>query len=58
MLPDLLILEKKKAFSKQEIADIVKEREKIEYTLLRTNSSKKDFLKAIEFEYRLERKRL
>jgi len=53
MIPDLLILMKKKVFTKTEVKEILKTREAFEYTFLRKTSSKKDYLKAIEYEYQL-----
>ena len=50
MLPDLTVLGKKRVFTKREIREIVKAREKAEYTFLRKNVTKKDYLKAINYE--------
>lgn len=57
MLPDMLYYLKRKVFSKEEIRDIMKERENNEYLLMRKNFSLKDLMKSIDFEYNLERKR-
>ncbi len=53
MVPDLLVLMKKKVFTRKEVKEILKVRENFEYSFLRRNASKKDYLKAIEYEYEL-----
>lgn len=50
MLPDLTSLGRKKIFTKQEIRQIVQAREKAEYVFMRKNVTKKDYLKAINYE--------
>ena len=53
MVPDMLFFMRRKIFTKQEIKDILKIRENFEYTFLRKTSTKKDYLKAIQYEYEL-----
>ena len=53
MVPDLLMFMKKKVFNKKEVKAILKTRENFEYSFLRRNASKKDYLKAIQYEYQL-----
>jgi len=53
MIPDLLTLMKKKVFTRKEVKEILKTREAFEYTFLRRTSAKKDYLKALEYEYQL-----
>ena len=55
MVPDLLMFMKKKVFNKKEVKDILKTRETFEYSFLRRTASKKDYLKAIQYEYQLVR---
>ncbi|KRX10234.1 hypothetical protein PPERSA_07319 [Pseudocohnilembus persalinus] len=57
MLPDMLYYLKKKVFEKQEIREIMKEREQNEYLLVRKNFSLSEIMKSIDFEYSLERNR-
>lgn len=57
MLPDMLYYLKRKVFEKNEIREVMKERENNEYLLMRKNFSLKDIMKSIDFEYNLERKR-
>jgi len=57
MVPDLLMFMRKKVFTKKEIKDILKTRETFEYSFLRRTASKKDYLKAIQYEYQLELQR-
>ena len=53
MLPDLLSLLRRKIFTKKEVKQIIKARQASEYTFLRKTSTKKDYLKAIQYEYEL-----
>ncbi|KAL4453212.1 hypothetical protein ABPG74_015443 [Tetrahymena malaccensis] len=57
MLPEMLQLVKRKIFTKEEVNQILKERENNEYLLERKNASVKDYLKVIEYEYGLEKMR-
>ncbi|EPS64980.1 hypothetical protein M569_09795 [Genlisea aurea] len=54
MLDELDDLEKTGLFSRQEIAEIVKQRRKFEYRLKRRSPLKKDFLAYIEYEKQLD----
>lgn len=56
MVPDLLGLMRRKIFTKKEVKEILKTREDFEYIFLRKSSSKKDYLKAIQYEYELVRR--
>lgn len=53
MLPDLTALGRRKIFTKKEIRQILKAREKAEYIFLRKNVTKKDYLKSINYELEL-----
>lgn len=55
MLPEMLVFVKRKVFSKEEVNQIMKERESNEYLLERKNASVKDYLKVIDYEYTLEK---
>ncbi len=57
MLPDVQHLVKRGYFTYEQARDILKTREYHEYSFMRQNSAPKDFLKAIEYEYKLERQR-
>lgn len=51
--PDLMIFLKKKIFNKDEIQEIIKERERHEYQLVKKSCTKKEFVSAIQYEYEL-----
>ena len=53
MIPDLVSLVKRKIFTRKEAREILKAREQAEYIFLRKTSQKKDYLKAIQFEFDL-----
>lgn len=57
MLPEMLQFVKRKIFTKDEVNQIMKERENNEYLLERKNAGVKDYLKVIEYEYGLEKQR-
>lgn len=58
MLPELDDLEKRGLFSRQEIAEIVKQRRKFEYRLKRPSPLKQDFVAYIDYEKSLDSLRL
>ncbi|CAN4127605.1 unnamed protein product [Withania somnifera] len=58
MLPELDDLERRGLFSRQEIAEIVKQRRKFEYRLKRPSPLKQDFLAYIDYEKSLDSLRL
>ncbi len=53
MIPDIVSLVKRKVFTRKEAKEILKAREQAEYSFLKKNSSKKEYLKAIQYEYDL-----
>lgn len=55
MILDLISLVKRKIFTRKEAKEILKAREQAEYVFLRKTASKKDYLKAIQYEYDLVR---
>ncbi|XP_019852950.1 PREDICTED: U3 small nucleolar RNA-associated protein 6 homolog isoform X3 [Amphimedon queenslandica] len=57
MLPHLEELQHTGIFQEDEIRDIVKKRRQMEYQLFRRPPKKEDYLKAIEFEYNLDKLR-
>ncbi|XAR69929.1 hypothetical protein NMG60_11001702 [Bertholletia excelsa] len=58
MVNELEDLERRGLFSRQEIAEVVKQRRKFEYRLKRPSPLKQDFLAYIEYEKQLESLRL
>lgn len=58
MLPELDDLERRGLFSRQEIAEIVKQRRKFEYRLKRPSPLKQDFVSYIDYEKSLDSLRL
>lgn len=48
-----MIFLKKKIFNKDEIQEIIKERERHEYQLVKKSCTKKEFVSAIQYEYEL-----
>jgi hypothetical protein len=57
-IPDLLAFQRKDIFAAEEVQQIIKAREANEYLLQRKNVRLKDFLRVLEYEYALERRRL
>lgn len=53
MRVDLLSLMKKQIFTKEEIKQILHNRENLEYSISKKSTKGKDFLKAIQYEYDL-----
>ncbi|KAM3135366.1 hypothetical protein pb186bvf_012524 [Paramecium bursaria] len=56
-IPDLLALQKRRIFSEEEVKDILQNREQFEYDLQRRTHGLKDYMKVLDYEYRLERQR-
>ena len=57
MLPGLHFFERHQLFSREETNSIFKNREDFEYSLMKFNSSPLEFLRAVEYELKLESKR-
>lgn len=57
MIPELEDFERKGYFSRQEVKAIVKRRQDFEYLLKRRAALKQDFLRAIDYETKLEQLR-
>ncbi|CAH2056590.1 unnamed protein product [Thlaspi arvense] len=58
MVNELEDLERRGLFSRQEIAEVVRQRRKFEYRLKRPSPLKQDFLAYIEYEKQLDALRL
>lgn len=50
MVTELQHLERRGYFSTDEIKEIIRKREKMEYAMIKNSSSKSDFLEAVQFE--------
>lgn len=53
MIPDVISMVKRKIFTRKEAKEILKAREQAEYSFLKKTSGKKEYLKAIQYEYDL-----
>ena len=53
MMPHLMVFIKNGTFSKKEVKEILKTRENLEYAMTKKTANKKNFLKAIDYEYSL-----
>ncbi|CAD8139972.1 unnamed protein product [Paramecium pentaurelia] len=56
-IPDLLALQKKQVFSKDEVKDILHKREEFEYMLQRRTHNLSNYMQLLDYEYGLERLR-
>ncbi|CAD8061494.1 unnamed protein product [Paramecium sonneborni] len=56
-IPDLLALQKKQIFSKDEVKDILHKREEFEYMLQRRTHNLSNYMQLLDYEYGLERLR-